>query len=488
MDEEYDVIILGTGLKECVLSGILSKEGKKVLHMDRNDYYGGASASLTPLDRVYAHFGQEAKHKKPDPKNPEKMVLDDAAYGRTRDYNIDLIPKFLMANGSLVKALVYTGVTRYIDFKAVESSYVYKHSGKVWKVPATPKEALTSSLMGMFQKNRFKNFLKAVHAWDPANPETQAKLNPAKTMLQIYEEFGLDGNTQDFCGHALALQLDETYKARPCGETIAKIQLYAESVARYGGSPYLYPLYGLGELPQGFARLSAIYGGTYMLNRPIEGMDYDEAGRIVAVRAPDPDVEGEPIKAIKAKMVIGDPSYFPEKCDKIGQVARAICILNHPIEKTYGTAPGGGAFSTQIIIPANQINLEGKIQKKNDVYVCAVSNAHNVSAPGTWIAIVSTTVDNAGGPPEAELELGMSLLGPIVESFITVDDLFAPKADGAADGVFISTSYDATTHFETTFDDIASLYERATGGALDLSAADVADATAEPGSEGGGSA
>lgn len=44
-----------------------------------------------------------------------------------------------------------------------------------------------------------------------------------------------------------------------------------DSIARYGSSPYLYPLYGLGELPQGFARLSAIYGGTYMLNRPIEG-------------------------------------------------------------------------------------------------------------------------------------------------------------------------------------------------------------------------
>jgi RAB protein geranylgeranyltransferase component A len=37
-----------------------------------------------------------------------------------------------------------------------------------------------------------------------------------------------------------------------------------------GKSPYLYPLYGLGELPQGFARLSAIYGGTYMLDKPID--------------------------------------------------------------------------------------------------------------------------------------------------------------------------------------------------------------------------
>jgi hypothetical protein len=46
MDEEYDCIILGTGLKECILSGVLSVEGKKVLHMDRNSYYGGESASL----------------------------------------------------------------------------------------------------------------------------------------------------------------------------------------------------------------------------------------------------------------------------------------------------------------------------------------------------------------------------------------------------------------------------------------------------------
>ena len=30
MDEEYDVIILGTGLTECILSGVLSVQGKKV--------------------------------------------------------------------------------------------------------------------------------------------------------------------------------------------------------------------------------------------------------------------------------------------------------------------------------------------------------------------------------------------------------------------------------------------------------------------------
>ena len=35
--------------------------------------------------------------------------------------------------------------------------------------------------------------------------------------------------------------------------------------------------------------------------------------------------------------------------------------------------------------------------------------------------------------------------------------------------VFISTSYDATTHFETTCDDVVSIYERVTGQSFDFS-------------------
>lgn len=46
-----------------------------------------------------------------------------------------------------------------------------------------------------------------------------------------------------------------SYLDVPCLETVNRIKLYSESLARYGKSPYLYPLYGLGELPQGFARL-----------------------------------------------------------------------------------------------------------------------------------------------------------------------------------------------------------------------------------------
>lgn len=34
---------------------MLSVSGKKILHIDRNNYYGGESASLTPLEQVLKH-------------------------------------------------------------------------------------------------------------------------------------------------------------------------------------------------------------------------------------------------------------------------------------------------------------------------------------------------------------------------------------------------------------------------------------------------
>ena len=48
-------------------------------------------------------------------------------------------------------------------------------------------------------------------------------------------------------------------------------------------------------------------------------------------------------------MVIGDPSYFPDKVEKCGQVVRAICIMDHPVPDT------GNANSVQIICPASQL-------------------------------------------------------------------------------------------------------------------------------------
>ncbi|XP_058480734.1 rab GDP dissociation inhibitor beta-like [Solea solea] len=430
MDEEYDVIVLGTGLTECILSGIMAVNGKKVLHMDRNSYYGAESASITPLEDLYKRFGES---------------LPEESMGRGRDWNVDLIPKFLMANGQLVRMLLITQVTRYLDFKVIEGSYVYK-GAKIHKVPSTEFEALNSSLMGIFEKRRFKKFLTFISGYDEKDPKTREGVDPQKTTMRaVFQKFNLDQQVMDFTGHSLALYRTDDYLDQPCIDTINRIKLYSESLARYGKSPYLYPLYGLGELPQGFARLSAIYGGTYMLNKPIEEIVY-ENGKVIGVRS-----EGE---VARCKQLICDPSYAPDRCQKVGQVVRAICLLDHPIPNTDDTN------SCQIIIPQSQVH------RKHDIYVCMVSSAHNVASKGKYIAIVNTTVETKD--PEAELKPGLDLLGPITKKFVTVGDLYEPTDIGTESQIFISRSYDATTHFETTCDDIKDIYCRMTGSDFDF--------------------
>lgn len=174
-------------------------------------------------------------------------------------------------------------------------------------------------ISGMFEKRRFRNFLIFVQEFKEDDPKTWKDFDPTHgTMQMLYDKFGLDKNTQDFTGHALALFRDDDYLNDKATATIARIKLYSDSLARYGKSPYLYPLYGLGELPQGFARLSAIYGGTYMLDKPIDEILYDEGGRIRGVRSGT--------EVAKCKQVYCDPSYATERVSS-GVVYEVLCMV-----------------------------------------------------------------------------------------------------------------------------------------------------------------
>ena len=169
-------------------------------------------------------------------------------------------------------------------------------------------------------------------------------------MKEVYDKFGLEDGTRDFIGHAMALYLtDEHMSTRgQAPEVIERVKLYGNSVARYGKSPYIYPLYGLGELPQGFARLSAIYGGTYMLNTNIDEVLYED-GKAVGIKATMKNGGEEMSFETKTKMILADPSYFPNNAKVVGYVLRAICILKHPLQGT------SDADSAQLIIPQSQV-------------------------------------------------------------------------------------------------------------------------------------
>jgi Rab GDP dissociation inhibitor len=52
--------------------------------------------------------------------------------------------------------------------------------------------------------------------------------------------------------------------------------------------------------------------------------------------------------------------------------------------------------------------------------------------------------------------------------FVSISPLYCPTSDGKADNIFITRSYDATSHFETVVDEVNDLWQRAVGTKLEL--------------------
>lgn len=61
--------------------------------------------------------------------------------------------------------LLYTEVTRYLDFKVVDGSFVYK-GGKIYKVPSTETEALSSSEYLLFQPTEKTEYTQGIFSFN----------------------------------------------------------------------------------------------------------------------------------------------------------------------------------------------------------------------------------------------------------------------------------------------------------------------------------
>jgi Rab GDP dissociation inhibitor len=52
--------------------------------------------------------------------------------------------------------------------------------------------------------------------------------------------------------------------------------------------------------------------------------------------------------------------------------------------------------------------------------------------------------------------------------FVSVSTCYDPVADGKDNNLWITSSYDATSHFESASEDILQIYEKIVGEKLDL--------------------
>lgn len=216
--EHWDIAILGTGLSESILAAYvllfqtltnltplgfnhraLAKAGKKVLHLDENDYYGGDSASLTLLELItWADERSKPMEQKPDQPSSlylsaQRKLFTDIHYGfpsssdqstpdpdfmkDSRIYAISLLPCLVPASGPIITSLIASGVSRYGGFCLLNSVAMCtplddKRPEDEWelkRVPSSKEDVFKDRSLSLLDKRKLMKFLMFA-ASDAENP------------------------------------------------------------------------------------------------------------------------------------------------------------------------------------------------------------------------------------------------------------------------------------------------------------------------------
>lgn len=345
-EEHYDYIILGTGLVETSLSYLLSKNQEvKVLHLDKNSTYGSEFSTFN-YKQLEAYFIIDAKSS------------DQLFTSLSLDFNVDLTPKLILRESKLKDFLLECKIDEITSFGSIAGSYLF--TDKIHHIPINEKDAFKSSLISLMEKYKMMKFF-----WSVRSYYNGKEMHFKKTMQDQFLSFGLNQASIELIGHTMALNLNDDYLTRHPQVTYEKIKNYILSISKYEDvtSPYVYPIYGLSEICQSFARKSSVNGTIFMLNAKVEKIENNFLEVI------DPDGSKHLFKAGK---IISDPRYFEDS--KIAkEIIRCIIILKCEQRKS-----------------RNIVFLKSHLNRKNDIFCLFLGNEENACPSDYEVGIIST--------------------------------------------------------------------------------------------------
>jgi len=364
----FDVIVIGTGLTESIIAAAASRIGKQVLHIDHRDYYGGnwASFSFSNLQSVLdpqtvcqsvvdPQIGDEsapsglvdkdltlrsnftsftnveqqwnivvfeevpAENDNPEsetqsPPNHKKVWTKEEILKESRKFNFDLSPKVLFSRGEMVEVLISSGISRYAEFKNVPNIFSYEaNESKLVRVPCSRADVFSSKEVTMIEKRLLMRTMTACVDFEK-NPET-LKAYEEKTFGDFLTANQIQGKIRQFILETVAMAEETT----PCPAAIEKVRKFVTSIGRFGNTPFLWTLYGTGELPQCFCRCSAVFGGIYCLKRQTHSIALDADGQAIGIYSQD--------QLLKSSFIVLEESLNPKSAIKSG-ISRAILLTD----------------------------------------------------------------------------------------------------------------------------------------------------------------
>ncbi|KAG0257605.1 hypothetical protein DFQ27_005046 [Actinomortierella ambigua] len=186
----------------------------------------------------------------------------------SRRYNFDLSPKLLYSRGPLTNLLISSGIGKYLEFKLLERTAVYEQTtDTVEMLPTSKEDVFVSKALSLKEKRQLMKFLQ--FAVDYENQRSVWEDYAHATFARFVQTvFGLQGKIWTAVVYAIGFDGNDYATTT---EGLKSVKVYLQSLGRYGNSAYLCPLYGVGsELAQAFCRVSAVYGGIYMLQHGLD--------------------------------------------------------------------------------------------------------------------------------------------------------------------------------------------------------------------------
>uniref|UniRef100_A0A663MRM0 Rab proteins geranylgeranyltransferase component A n=1 Tax=Athene cunicularia TaxID=194338 RepID=A0A663MRM0_ATHCN len=238
-----------------------------------------------------------------------------------RRFNIDLVSKLLYARGLLIDLLIKSNVSRYAEFKNATRILAFRE-GKVEQVPCSRADVFNSRQLTMVEKRMLMKFLTFCLEYEQHPDEYQG------CFRDCWKTQKLTPSLQHFILHSIAM-VSETDSSTL--EGLQATKKFLQCLGRYGNTPFLFPLYGQGEIPQCFCRMCAVFGGIYCLRHSVRCLVVDkESGRCKAIV----DHFGQ---RISANYFIVEDSYLSESvCTKVcyRQISRAVLITDQSVLNT----------------------------------------------------------------------------------------------------------------------------------------------------------
>ncbi|KAL4454224.1 hypothetical protein ABPG74_012181 [Tetrahymena malaccensis] len=316
--KDYDTLILGTGMTEALFSASLAKiDRKKILVIDADQGYSSSQKTFNFKELFQdmqdkSNTVVENKLKKEfftnlelnEELNKRNQEFIDEIVNKTQQYkqfNIDLQPKLLYSNSLVVDCMRQANMDQYMDFRAVDSIYFFEPSSKKFiQTPCSKSDIFKSKEFGLMEKKQLFQFLhKCVSLY---NKQFEKQVNQ-NSIEEFDKEFEVDEETyklynqlkeqpcinflrerisskkvQDIFLYNLCnyefnpnepipefLKQDYTTKS-----FLHRLNKYIKSCGVHTALPYLYTNYGTGDIPQGYARISAIFGSIYCLNKDLD--------------------------------------------------------------------------------------------------------------------------------------------------------------------------------------------------------------------------